>query len=253
MPVTCSICADKRKLEIDRALASGQGHAAVAREYGMSRNAVSRHAARHLSRQLAQAWAKKEALQSTDILNEVEALIGRSKAILAKAEATNRLGIALKGIAEARNGYELLSKIAFSLHQVRLAELELERERSGAAADADLGEALAVLTGAELAMLRKLQTKIVNRDSSTIVIPDEPPPTWLSAGFEPAADPEQVATVPTFRRSKQGKQPVAQPAQPRANRLHIPPRPTPDEGTQRERSPFADEAINVTIHPVEGT
>jgi len=145
MTMTCSICNNKNKLEIDRKLAQGISYQKIANEYGVSAQSVRNHAMNHLSHQLVGAWQKKEALESLDILSEIEDLLRRTKAILTKAEDKKNYNLALNAIKEARGSYELLSKIAFALHQSRIAELQIEQEKNqniSAENDAEFNEGL---------------------------------------------------------------------------------------------------------------
>lgn len=130
MSQACKICNHPKRLEIDRELARGKGYQMIANTYGVNWQAVRRHAENHLSHQLRTAYEKKAALEGLDLLSEIEELISRTKRILDQAESENKLNTALNAIGQARGSYELLSRIAFSLHQARIAELELEREKS---------------------------------------------------------------------------------------------------------------------------
>ncbi len=163
MTQVCRTCNHTNRLDIDRALVSGKSKASVAREFGVSVDSLSYHAEHHLSRQLVQAYEKKEALEGLNLLSEIEDLLQRTKRILTEAEKKKKYNLALRAIREARGVYELLSKIAFALHQARLTELELERERDGTAAvERDVGfqERLSILTDAELDVLVMLLLKV---------------------------------------------------------------------------------------------
>jgi len=137
---------------------------------------------------LVQAYQKKESLESLNLLSEIEDLLRRTKAILDTAEAEKKYGIALKAIAEARGSYELLSKIAFALHQSRCTELELQRMLSGAREherEQEQTELLKVLSDSELEMLAKLQLKIHTQDPKMKIILDAPALTFDDLKWEP--------------------------------------------------------------------
>ncbi len=194
MTRACEVCSSEERLAVDRLIVQGANLAKLAKEYTFNYQSLYNHARHHVSRQLAEAWAKKELMASMDILAEIESLITRSKGILDEAESKGKLGIALKGIAEARAGYELLSRIAFSLHQVRLTELELERLRDGTAArerDEAFQESLKCLTFAELEVLQKLTRKLETQDPSITIFPDPPKPDWLTAKPAPRTRSER--------------------------------------------------------------
>lgn len=197
MPQVCKVCSHPKKLEIERGLVRGRTKSSLSREFNVSESSLAYHAEHHLSYQLLQAYEKKAALESLDLLSEIEKLVYTTKRILKRAESKENDYLALSAIREARGTYDLLAKIAFSLHQARLAELELEQERKEQEAW-DNGQSLEVLTNAELDVLGKLSEKLEKQDASIIVIPD-PEPDLVSI---PEQDPAPEPAPRTFKRSK---------------------------------------------------
>lgn len=175
MTRVCLICSHPKRLQIDQAIVQGATLAKIARDFDVPPNSLYPHSKDHLSRQLAQAYQRKEALESLNLLGEIEDLLHRTKVILTQAEQDKRYTLALKAIAEARGVYELLSRIAFSLHQARTAELELERAKAhdiGQEAEMEFQEALKVLTMPELELLEKLSEKIQKADPKIKILPE---------------------------------------------------------------------------------
>ena len=70
-------CSHPRRLEIDRELVQGKSPSKIARNYGVNSQAVWRHAHNHLSRQLVQAYDKKELAESMDLLSRIEDILSR--------------------------------------------------------------------------------------------------------------------------------------------------------------------------------
>jgi hypothetical protein len=104
-----------------------------------------------------------ESLESMNILSEVEGLITRTKTILDTVEGKKQYGLALSAIREVRGSYELLSKIAFSLHSARLQEIELERMKSGTDQEEqnrEFAERIKVLSDDEMTVLMLIQRKV---------------------------------------------------------------------------------------------
>jgi len=208
MPRVCQVCSSNSRLEIDRQLVQGKSYSGIAREYDLDEQAVRRHAQEHLSHQLVSAWQKKEALQGLDLLGEIEDLLQRTKAILTKAEDKKHYALALSAIKEARGTYELLSKIAFTLHQAKMAELELEHERTGQTeveAREAQAEKLSRLSDAELALLHLLTRRMEGNNAL-------PSPVLTEKGFSKVAVDalgsrfkaigEREASIPTKKPSK---------------------------------------------------
>jgi transposase-like protein len=171
MPQACSVCNHPKRLEIDKAILSGRSLASISRQYGVSSDALYHHRDNHITRQLATAMAKKELYQSMDMLSEIDELLHRTRRIMAQAEAKNNPNLELKAIAEARGSYELLSKIALTLHQIRIAELQTEQFQQQKKEYANLS----IFNTRELLMFRKLLRKLNEGDASIEVLKDNTP------------------------------------------------------------------------------
>ena len=69
----CTICNHPRRLEIDTALVAGESYRAIARQYGVSREAVGRHKRNgHIAEQIEKAARKKEIKRAGEIASVVE-------------------------------------------------------------------------------------------------------------------------------------------------------------------------------------
>jgi len=130
--MTCSICNNKNKLQIDRMLVQGISHQKIAKQFGVDSQAVWRHAQNHLSHQLVTAYEKKELAESMDLLGRIEQIISRAEKIFRRNYAKNSTtgdNLALKSISEQRQTFELLAKIAAFLHESRAMELQLQEQQ----------------------------------------------------------------------------------------------------------------------------
>lgn len=177
MGQSCRCCNSINRLELDRAICRGVSYTVIAREHGVSRDSVAYHAENHLSHQLASAWARKQALESFDLISEIESLLERTKAILTKAEDEEKYGLALGAIQQARGVCELLSRIGISLHEIKLVELQLAREQDGSAQlerEAIRERKLSILSDKELDLLEELMLKVERQDKSMEIAPDPP-------------------------------------------------------------------------------
>ena len=174
MGKVCSICNHKKKLQIEREYAKGKAFSVISRKFNISRNAVEYHCQNHISRQLLKAWEIKQAYEGMDIITEIEDLVYRTKDILSQAEEKKNYGLALNAIREARGGYELLAKIAYSLHQAKIAEIELEKVKQGEdknLENKEVADRLQILTELELKVLLLIQKKVRNQDANLNALP----------------------------------------------------------------------------------
>ena len=169
MANACTICNHSNRLDIDRALVAGRSHAGISREFGVSDDALRNHMDNHLSRQLIKSNELKKAMESGNLLNEIEDLLTRSKHIMRRAEHDGRLTLALNAIKETRGTLELMSKIAVTLHQIRAQELEAERMQNNAGQEAIQQEGLERLSTPELDMLMALYEKMAGERNDDVV------------------------------------------------------------------------------------
>jgi hypothetical protein len=141
MPRICTICTHPERAAIDQALVAGDSAPRIAAKHRVSDDAVARHRS-HLPEALTQAQAAAEVAQADDLLSQVQELQRRTMAILETAEKSDRLGLALGAIREARGNLELLAKLEGKLREQQTVNiliapqwLELRTVILGALAD----------------------------------------------------------------------------------------------------------------------
>src|SRR5215208_747978 len=107
--MVCTICSHEQRFAIEELLATRQStYRGIARKYGVSEDAVSRHVkAGHVSQLLALAADAERAAQADTLLDRIEALHSRTMTILEAVEGTDAHGTALAAIREARRNLEL--------------------------------------------------------------------------------------------------------------------------------------------------
>ena len=116
MPRLCSVCTHADHRGINAALVAGEPLRDVARQYGVSKDALFRHRSDHIPAHLATA-REAETVAADDLLREVRALRGKAISLLLQAEAAGDIRTALAGIREARGCLELLAKLLGELDE----------------------------------------------------------------------------------------------------------------------------------------
>jgi transposase-like protein len=113
----CTICSHEQRFAIEELLATRQStYRGIARKYGVSEDAVSRHVkAGHVSQLLALAADAERAAQADNLLDRLEALHSRTMAILEAVEGTDEHSTALAAIREARRNLELVGEVTREL------------------------------------------------------------------------------------------------------------------------------------------
>lgn len=114
MPRSCTICLHAERDAIDAALLAQQPLRDIARQYRVSKDALSRHR-EHLPAALVQAKAAEDVTHADDLLAQVRDLQARALTILDTAEAAGDLKVALAAIREARGCIELFGRLAGEL------------------------------------------------------------------------------------------------------------------------------------------
>lgn len=128
MTMVCKICSHPKRLEIDREIVQGGNLSKIARKYGLPYNSLYNHSQNHLSRQLVQAYEKKELAESLNLLNRIEDMLNKAEEIFNRNYEAKKDLTALKALGEQRNTIELLAKIAAYLHETRALELQSKQE-----------------------------------------------------------------------------------------------------------------------------
>jgi transposase-like protein len=126
----CTICSHEQRFAIEELLATRQStYRGIARKYGVSEDAVSRHVkAGHVSQLLALAADAERAARADSLLDRIEALHSRTLAILVAVEGKDEHGTALAAIREARRNLELIGEVTRELDRAGTINLELSVE-----------------------------------------------------------------------------------------------------------------------------
>jgi len=111
MPRPCSVCVSEQRDSVDKTLITGAANRAVARQFGLSKDAVARHRAEHVAERLATAERSADVASATDLLTELRLLRAKAISLLLKAEREGDYRTALAGVREARGCLELLAEV----------------------------------------------------------------------------------------------------------------------------------------------
>lgn len=169
----CSICTHSKRLEIDREIVKGGALPKIAKIFGVRYHSLYTHSKEHIARQLSQAWNKKEVEESFNLLSKIDDIITKSERIFDRNYKAKKDGIALKALDSQRNTIQLLANISYSLHQAKLTELEIMKQKAGETDQEQIDQfqdGLKNLNEEELKMLQKLIDK-VNNETHEIILP----------------------------------------------------------------------------------
>jgi hypothetical protein len=127
VPRACTVCSHEKRYEIEERLATRQGtYRGIARTYGLSEDAVSRHVSGgHISQLIALAADAERAARADTLLDRIEALQSRTLAILSATEETGEHRTALAAIREARGNLELIGEVTKELNRAPTLNLSL--------------------------------------------------------------------------------------------------------------------------------
>lgn len=109
----CTVCGHKDVDEINSLLLCSDSLRDIARQFGLSKDALSRHKESHIPELLSKSTdlkAEVESTQGNQTLAEVRELKVKALEILAVAQGAGDLKTALMGIREARSCLELCMK-----------------------------------------------------------------------------------------------------------------------------------------------
>lgn len=162
----CLICRNSNRLEMEREYLRGENVRQIALKHDVSYHSLWNHVNNHLSRQIVQAHKTKESIQSMDLLGEIQKTLSTTKKIITRNYQKKNDFVALKAIAEARQTYELLSKIAFALQQIENDERMEQQAETEQGNEHEFSESLQILNEFELEVFNQLIEKIETQDKS---------------------------------------------------------------------------------------
>ena len=165
----CLICAHPSRAEIDREIGNGCCLAKVAKTFGVEYDSLYNHSLRHVVKNnnkiaTVQNFDVASAVPDVNLLSEVDYLLKNARAIFDRNLQSGNDTTALKSLTEQRSILELLAKVSYSLHQVRILELEQLKIQSGEGTDAAnmmAAEGLKALTDEELKEYDRILNKAI--------------------------------------------------------------------------------------------
>jgi hypothetical protein len=130
MPRVCTICSHGSRYDIDSILVDrSKPYRDIARQYDVSKDAISRHVSSgHISELVALAADAERGARADTLLDRIEALQSRTLAILEATEDTNEHRTALAAIREARSNLELIGEVTRELNRTPTLNLTLHPE-----------------------------------------------------------------------------------------------------------------------------
>jgi uncharacterized protein with HEPN domain len=126
----CTICSHEQRFAIEELLATRQStYRGIARTYGVSEDAVSRHvSSRHVSQLISLAADAERAARADTLLDRIEALQRRIEEFLSRVEHTDNYSATLGAFREMRSNLELIGEVTKELDRAGTINLELTVE-----------------------------------------------------------------------------------------------------------------------------
>ena len=121
MPRDCSVCQHPDRVALDAGLVEGRSYRDVARQFGVSKDAVARHHRAHVSPALVRVVERQEVKRAergpAAALERLEDLYRRAVRVLERAEAAGQTAQVLGAVREARGLVEVIAKITGELRE----------------------------------------------------------------------------------------------------------------------------------------
>jgi len=119
MPRSCGVCSHEKRYDIDSILAErSKSYRAIALQYGVSKDAVSRHVSgSHISELIALAADAERAAHADSLLDRLEGLQAETQAVLDEVKETDLYGARLGAIREMRRNLELIGEVTKELNR----------------------------------------------------------------------------------------------------------------------------------------
>ena len=117
MPRSCTVCSHDALEHINAALLSEVALRDIARQYRVSKDALSRHKQGHIPQHLAKASNAAEVVKADSLLDRLQSLNTETMLILKEAREGDDNELALKAIARAEKQLELQAKLLGELNE----------------------------------------------------------------------------------------------------------------------------------------
>ncbi len=130
MPRVCTICSHGSRYDIDSILVDrSKPYRDIARQYDVSKDAISRHVSSgHISELVALAADAERGARADTLLDRIEALQSRTLDILEATDETHDHRVALSAIREARRNLELIGEVTKELDRTPTLNVHLNSE-----------------------------------------------------------------------------------------------------------------------------
>lgn len=130
MPRICTVCRHENRHDIDSILVDrSKPYRDIARQYDLSKDAISRHVSGgHISELLALAADAERASRADSLLDRIEALQSRVEAFLGRVEDSENFGATLGAFREMRANLELIGEVTKELDRTPTLNLHLNPE-----------------------------------------------------------------------------------------------------------------------------
>jgi len=111
MGMTCTICANEKCKEINKAILEGIPIRKIAAQFGVSYSSIGRHRDKHIPAKLAKAQEAKEVTQADDLMGNLLYLKQEALQLLDDAKACGDIRSAIASIDQARKIVETLAEV----------------------------------------------------------------------------------------------------------------------------------------------
>jgi hypothetical protein len=106
----CTVCAHKDLAEINRLLLCSDSYRDIARQFGLSKDALARHKESHIPELLLKSQDVKESLQADNLLDQIVYYESEARRFKELAESQGDLELALKSVDRALKCLDLFAK-----------------------------------------------------------------------------------------------------------------------------------------------
>ncbi len=117
MPRTCSVCGHPKRTGIDGALICRTPYREITRQFGVGKDALSRHLHDHIAPAVAKIREEEEARGALDVVKQLKAINSASLGILMDARNRSDTDTALKAVDRVLKQLELVAKLTGTLDE----------------------------------------------------------------------------------------------------------------------------------------
>lgn len=183
MPRVCTICTHPRRVGIEAALVTGTSYRVIVRQFGVSHDAIQRHALDHVRQRIAAHQDARDEAQALNVVKQLRTINGAALTILKDAHETGDHDLALKAIDRVQRQIELQAKLLGDLDDRAQVTVSVEMQQHKHYIVRQIQVALDAVLPDDPEVRERFTEKLLEMDAAEEQAKQQNPQQWRDDGY----------------------------------------------------------------------